>query len=791
MNYEMKAINKTIVFSWLLIIGVLTTAYAIQVIRHERTLGYYLVFLLILFVPWIMVYIVYRRKKDWNKLGYLIILGYSVMYMFVMITGSTQMVTNYILPLLCILILYHDTILIVYSFLLAFLINYFTLVYEYHNGYIISENIKEIEIRFATIVLCFIGGYISARLYDKVYNERVRVSVAALKAEAANDAKGAFLAHMSHEIRTPINAVLGMDTMILRETKEPAIKQYAMDIQKAGSTLLSLVNDILDISKIESGKMELVNVNYDFSSLVHDTVSLIREKASDKELELKVNVDSEIPCTLHGDDVRIRQVLVNILSNAVKYTDEGTVTLSISGHKEGNIEKLHFSVKDTGIGIKEENLHKLFEEFERIEELRNRHIEGTGLGMSITINLLSMMGTTLEVKSEYGVGSEFYFDLEQEIIRDERIGDITSRISQMTEEYSYEVLFTAPDAKILVVDDNKTNLSVVRDLLKETQIDVHTTVSGLEALEMIRDTKYDVILLDHMMPDMDGIEVMNRITGDPTHLNVGTPVIVLTANAIEGAREEYISAGFNDYLSKPIIPDKLERMLAKYISEDKVVYGPAIPVKKEEPEEQIELPMIEGIDWNYAKLHFGKVDSIVETVKSLYSTIDLDCEELEGYYNQIISDNAAALDSYRIKIHSIKSTATLLGILPIAGMAATLEYAARDGKVDKVIEMAPHFITDFKIYKSKLGVAFELESAVEKQEIVDKDDVISIIRELNDQISVFDVHGADASLEKIKSYQYNDNGDKIISKLSGAVTNLDTDLVSKLCDELIEEVVGL
>lgn len=394
-------------------------------------------------------------------------------------------------------------------------------------------------------------------------------------AKAASEAKGRFLANMSHEIRTPINAVLGLDTMILRESSEPVIKEYAANIQTAGNTLLSIINDILDFSKIESGKMDIVPVEYDLSSLINDVINMISIKAEAKKLYFDVNVDKSIPAMLYGDDIRIKQVLLNIMNNAVKYTNTGGITFSISGTVTGNQVTLHFSIKDTGIGIKEEDMDKLFSDFERIEESRNRSVEGTGLGMSISVQLLKLMDSRMQVKSVYGEGSEFFFDLNQDIKKNEPIGDFNNRISEAAKDYEYDASFIAPEAKVLVVDDNEINRVVFANLLKETQIMVDEAEGGISGLDKIINNQYDIIFLDHMMPDKDGTDVLKEFKqmaeeGKVTN-NITTPMIVLTANAISGAREQYMEIGFSDYLSKPIIPDKFEKMVSKLIPAEKKI----------------------------------------------------------------------------------------------------------------------------------------------------------------------------------------------------------------------------
>lgn len=389
-------------------------------------------------------------------------------------------------------------------------------------------------------------------------------------ADSANAAKSRFLANMSHEIRTPINAVLGMDEMILRESRESSIRSYAANIMSAGKTLLSLINDILDLSKVEEGKMEIIPVQYELSSLLNDLENMIRDRADKKGLKFQNEVCEQIPHLLFGDEIRIRQCVVNLLTNAVKYTEKGSVTMKVSFEKKD--EKhilLGFSVEDTGMGMKKEDLEKLFAPFQRIEEKRNRSIEGTGLGMSIVRQLLDLMGSELTVESEYGKGSRFAFSVEQEVVKWEEIGNYSKRFHERKDETGvYHELFHAPDAKILVVDDTEMNLTVIQSLLKKTQIHIDTAASGKEALALASKTPYDVVFIDHMMPDMDGVETLTRLreTGESKDV----PAVALTANAVSGAREMYLSAGFTDYLSKPVDGEKLEKMLEKMLPEEKI-----------------------------------------------------------------------------------------------------------------------------------------------------------------------------------------------------------------------------
>ncbi|MBQ3911910.1 MAG: response regulator [Lachnospiraceae bacterium] len=391
-------------------------------------------------------------------------------------------------------------------------------------------------------------------------------------ADSANEAKSRFLANMSHEIRTPINAVLGMDEMILRESQEKSIRTYAADIMSAGKTLLSLINDILDFSKVEEGKMEIIPVQYDLSSLINDLVNMIRDRAAKKGLKFVVDVDRHIPHLLHGDEIRIKQCVMNLLTNAVKYTEKGTVTLRVTftpAEKGKKSVMLGFAVEDTGIGMKQEDMDKLFSPYKRIEEKRNRLIEGTGLGMSITRQLLELMHGKLEVQSEYGKGSCFSFEVKQKVISWQEIGDYSDRLAESSENGpAYHELFHAPDARILVVDDTEMNLTVIRSLLKKTEIRIDTAERGRDALTLAAGNQYDAIFIDHMMPDMDGIETLEHLR--ESGKNTETPAIALTANAVSGAREMYLNAGFTDYLSKPVDGAKLEKLLSEVLPAEKL-----------------------------------------------------------------------------------------------------------------------------------------------------------------------------------------------------------------------------
>lgn len=433
-----------------------------------------------------------------------------------------------------------------------------------------------------TILLIFvyllIAAVFLAIVVKRMSDRRERAIAISERAVAANEAKSSFLSNMSHEIRTPINAILGMNEMILRESTEASTLTYSQNIKTAGNTLLGIVNDILDFSKIEEGKMNIVPVDYDLLAILKDLVNMIRIKLDAKKLKLILDFDNNTPRLLHGDEIRIKQIITNILTNSAKYTERGNVTFRVSYEKkasEPDSVMLNVSVKDTGIGIKPADMDKLFSKFDRIEENRNRNIEGTGLGMSITKELLEMMGSSLHVSSVYGAGSEFSFTIKQTVVSWEPLGNFEEEAQEESKEEvkEYKQKFEAPDANILVVDDNNMNLLVFTRLLKQTKVKIDTAKSGDEAISMIFKKKYDVIFLDHMMPEKDGVQVLRELKEGPVNPNMETPYICLTANAITGARDEYIKAGFDDYLAKPVNPKELEEMLFCHLPKEKIKGG--------------------------------------------------------------------------------------------------------------------------------------------------------------------------------------------------------------------------
>ena len=390
------------------------------------------------------------------------------------------------------------------------------------------------------------------------------------KAEAANKAKTVFLANMSHEIRTPINAIMGLNELINRDTKEDETRQYTEQIMEASENLLCIVNNILDITKIESGKMEIISEEYDLASLIESCCGLVDICAKKKGIEFKVVKDSAIPNKLIGDKYHISRILTNLLTNAVKYTEKGYVELSVSYEQLKSDEiNLIVSVKDSGIGISEKDIEELFDEFKRVDLKRNRSIEGTGLGLSIIEGLIKQMGGKIDVSSELGKGSVFTVTILQMVSANQIDENNEENAKDQEHKVEKESKIIAPTVKILVVDDVLINRVIVTKLLTPMQLQFDTAENGEQALELCYKTKYDLILMDHMMPVMDGIEVFNTLR-EKNNINQETPVVVMTANAQKGIDEEYKKIGFNDYISKPMTGVELEEKVLKFLPKSKI-----------------------------------------------------------------------------------------------------------------------------------------------------------------------------------------------------------------------------
>lgn len=546
------------------------------------------------------------------------------------------------------------------------------------------------------VVMCAVAQY-------EVVKARIKQEKALDDARRASEAKTDFLANTSHEIRTPINAVLGMNEMILRESARAEkmtgatpdtykevfrnIKYYSGNVNSAGTNLLSIINDILDFTKIEEGKMDIVEVDYQLSSVLNDISNMIFFRAEEKNLKFVTDIDGDLPDGLYGDAVRVRQIMTNILTNAVKYTDEGAVTFKMTGTDGGrssdgrDIIRLEITVTDTGIGISKEDLGKLFAKFERLDLERNSTKEGTGLGLAITKRLLDMMGGDIEVQSEYGWGSTFKIIIPQIVTAREPIGNFKEKFEKsLGAKADYHESFRAPDAKILIVDDTRMNLIVATQFLRDTKLNIDTAGGGREAIGLALANKYDVILMDQRMPEMDGAATLKEIKAHPEGPNIDTPVICLTADAVIGARERYLAKGFNDYLTKPIDSVSLESMLRKYLPADKMIKPSEFQDAGPETDQASQYGELSEL--------IGAGVDVAQGIAHCGGDIDLYHEMLQEYVNTF-SERKSVLDTsleendlelYGVNVHSLKSTSAIVGAEGVRVLAWKLEKAAMSGE---------------------------------------------------------------------------------------------------------------
>ncbi len=511
------------------------------------------------------------------------------------------------------------------------------------------------------------------------------------EAQAANAAKTNFLSNISHEIRTPINVITGMNELILRECEDDEVRRYAENINVASRNLTSLINDVLDFSKIESGKLEIVSGEFNIGSTLNDCYNLFLSMTRNKQQNFTLECHPELPSVLVGDEVRLKQILSNLLSNAVKYTPElGSITLRATYEAvDGNSLNLILTVQDTGIGINEKDMPRLFDNFQRLELDKNRTIQGTGLGLSITKNLVSLMHGSILVNSTYGKGSTFKVQLPFVIADNSPVGEIHEHYQASVGE-KYHESFTAENAHILAVDDVQMNLDVFKGLLKKTGVKIDCALGGREALDLLKQNKYDLIFLDHMMPDVDGIEVLKRLKEDIVNKNHYTPVIMLTANAMMGADRKYAEDGFDDYLSKPIQPMALENMVIKHLP-------PELVNILEKDSDDVAFDSSSGFDFegNTGADDFLAKLSFLDTASGLeFSAGDKD------FYRQILEtyvsdDKGKTLEefyqakdwpNYQITAHSIKGTSLTIGAPEVSEAAKGLEFAIKEDRLEYIDE---------------------------------------------------------------------------------------------------------
>ncbi len=626
--------------------------------------------------------------------------------------------------------------------------------------------------------------------------ERDRLIDASERALAASEAKSSFLSNMSHEIRTPINAVLGMNEMILRECDDKNILGYSESIRTAGTTLLGLVNDILDFSKIEAGKMEIIPVDYDLSSVINDLVNMIQTKADNKGLKLKLDISKEVPKMLHGDEVRIKQVVTNILTNAVKYTEQGFVTFCIDYRKlddEPEYVMLNIAVKDTGIGIKKDDMKKLFSEFDRIEEKRNRNVEGTGLGMSITKRLLEMMDSQLQVESIYGLGSMFSFELKQKVVAWDALGDYEAAYkASLGSRKKYRERFRAPEAQVLVVDDTPMNLVVFTSLLKQTSIKIDTANSGDEGLSLAFEKKYDIIFLDHMMPDKDGIQTFHELRARKNDPNLETPVICLTANAISGAREKYLAEGFDNYLTKPIDSVKLEEMLLEYLPPEKVLRseenapeqpsGSSGSADSGDVGDDSVIPGfirdIDEIDVETGIKNCGGEEAYIETIKIYAGTVEANANDTERFWLDGDIKNAT------IKIHAMKSSSRIIGATDLGELAQELENAGHENDAEKLGARIDELLERYRRIGEALALLINTDETDESElPMIGEEDLRELYTGIREFLSVNEFSSAVELIENLKKYSVPESERERRKALIKAADDLEYEMIPEIMEK--------
>ena len=630
------------------------------------------------------------------------------------------------------------------------------------------------------MLLVMIGAFYLSRVIIKA-RESDELREAKAVAEEASRAKGDFLANMSHEIRTPINTILGMNEMILREAENDTILTYAQNVKSAGTTLIGIINDILDFSKIEAGRIEIIPVDYDLAEVLWDLVNMVRSRADDKGLIVKLDFDSATPARLNGDEVRLKQIITNILTNAVKYTEKGSITFSVGYERlEDGDMLLNVSVADTGIGIRPEDMDKLFSKFDRIEEKRNRNIEGTGLGMSITKNLLDLMESELHVESVYGEGSVFSFSVKQKIAGDRELGDFEEILHSKRKHDRYHESFTAPTARVLVVDDNPMNIAVFGSLIKKTLIITDTAESGDEGLSLTNMNTYDLIFLDHMMPEKDGIETLHEMKAQEDNPNLKTPVICLTANAISGARQEYLDAGFDDYLTKPIDPVQLERMLLRLLPEDKIQISSGENISEEGPGTSGAIPDELGclsdthVDVEAGIKRNGTVDAYLMILRMFYGSIDEKHRELDS------SCSSGDFKNYTIKVHALKSSARIIGADEFAEKAQKLEDAGKRGDTAFIKENNADFLKEYESFIKPLSRVFKENEEDTDRTVADQELMAKAFEELRAAADEMDCDRLEAVFKKMEKYRIPAEHVKLWGDLKKASDNYDYEEVLAL-----------
>jgi signal transduction histidine kinase/CheY-like chemotaxis protein/HPt (histidine-containing phosphotransfer) domain-containing protein len=640
-------------------------------------------------------------------------------------------------------------------------------------------------------------GYIIAvtDLTERVkYTEQLEQAIE--EANNANQAKTVFLANMSHEIRTPMNAIIGFTELALKQGVSKKVREYIDGIHLASRNLLAIINDILDISKIESGKMELALDNYYLSDLLDDVSLIISQQTSKKGLTFITKIHNSIPTQLYGDKVRIRGVLINILNNAVKYTKKGNVTFEtmVIFNSEDTVQ-LSFVISDTGIGIRPEDQGKLFQSFERLDTKVHYGVEGSGLGLAISKGYVNLMGGKITVDSVYGEGSVFRVDIEQKVIDATPI-QYQFSVDRIPAETPSAKQLTVYNTRVLLVDDNHINLMVAKGLLESYGLVVDTVSSGAEAIECCKTTHYPLIFMDQMMPEIDGPEAMRQIRALDSYYEAGGKgkIIVLTADAIRGAREKLLAQGFDEYLGKPMNLRQLERLLARYISEENIKLTEADPADDvDSANDSAELAYLKNtlpnIDVSFGVENCGgKVSDYLNVLKINYSYGDKNLNELEELFR------AKDYENYTIKIHALKSNAKSVGAQKIASLALEQETAGRAGEYSYIDAHFADFKRRYTAHLKKLGIVLDHYHMLEpvnpdaERKTISANMFSGILSNIRSHVDAFAFAEVFEILENLKNYQIPESYQKVFDKLQLLMDDLAVDEIRELIDQTLKEL---
>jgi len=791
-----KRVKKVVFYVYILF----ATYFIMMFYRFQKAPMFVIVTLATMLISFLVTFI----RKTTVKIHGLCMSGclFAIVAMYGLIPGEHNRLTDMFLAAAVVVSLYQKMELNIFM-LISTIVYYLYMVLA--GRYISQTGSFDVSETILDLLIILIGSLMLLVVIAWNKQLQVRLKQKAEEAETAANSKSAFLANISHEIRTPLNAILGMNELVLRESRQPHIKEYAMYIKNSGKSLLTIISDILDLSKIESGKVYLVNENYSLSSLVEDVERSIQKRIMEKGLELKIYVEPELHENLKGDEVRIKQIIMNLLTNAVKYTEKGEVRLYITGTVVDNKQDLTIEVSDTGIGMRSEDMDKLFTNFERLDLKRNRSVEGTGLGLPITKNLLVAMGGDITVSSVYGEGSTFTATVGQEIVNEEQIGDYRKKYKEkLHHEVRYHESFHAEDARILVVDDNEVNLKIVVGLAKNTKLQIDTALSAAEGLKLIRQHSYQLLLIDHMMPEMDGIEMLQHVKTMDGGIYKDIPAVAITANALSGAKQTYLDAGFCGYLSKPIDPERFEQIIKDNLPQEYVTEcedGNGDTATEGQETDGTSDPK-QAEEWSIPGIDIAKALSYIGGSRELY--ISLLQTYLDGSEERIRKleecKNKEDIFNYDITIHGLKGISASIGADSMAVAAAGLEEACKDPQTamtyiqmnhDQAVSRYRELLEQIKKWLANI----ETDGKIEKEAVTNITEMLTIISDLKTAVFEYKEKAACTCLERLYKTEIPELADEmgakyygILDKLYQYVSDYDMDKAYELAEKLETDI---